>query len=77
LKALVEIQLHLDTFRNIDLFYQGLYFIKLKVLSRTNSSQNWEALQPCWHFQTLKQEQRLEKMKKQADQHNLMPSSID
>lgn len=31
LKALIEIQLHVDTFRNIDLFYQGLYFIKFKI----------------------------------------------
>ena len=31
LKAQIEVSLHLDTFRNIDLFYQGLYQIKIKL----------------------------------------------
>ena len=31
LKALIEIQVHVDTFRNIDLFYQGLYFVKFTI----------------------------------------------
>lgn len=31
LKALVEILLHVDSFRNIDLFFQGVYYIKFKM----------------------------------------------
>ena len=36
LKALVEILLHIDSFRNIDLYYQGLYFAKFRMYYRTN-----------------------------------------
>ena len=36
LKALVEIVLHIDTFRNIDLYYQGLYFVKFRFYYRRN-----------------------------------------
>ena len=31
LRALVEIVVSLDSFRNIDLFYQGVYFVKLRL----------------------------------------------
>ena len=31
LRALVEIVVNLDSFRNIDLFYQGVYFVKLRL----------------------------------------------
>lgn len=34
LKALVEILIHVDSFRNIDLYYQGLYYAKLKMYYR-------------------------------------------
>jgi hypothetical protein len=44
LKALVEILIHVDTFRNIDLSYQGLYYAKIKV------THNKKPLQPYWHF---------------------------
>jgi len=30
-RALLEIMIHLDSFRNIDLFYQGLYFVKIRL----------------------------------------------
>ena len=36
LKALVEILLHIDSFRNIDLFYQGLYYAKFRFYYRRN-----------------------------------------
>ena len=31
LKALVEVMIHVDTFRNIDLFYQGLYYMRFRL----------------------------------------------
>ena len=36
LNALVEAVIHLESFRNIELFYQGLYFLKCKVYSEQN-----------------------------------------
>lgn len=34
LKAQIEVSIHLDTFRNIDLFYQGLYQIKIRIAGK-------------------------------------------
>jgi hypothetical protein len=31
MRALLEIIVHLESFRNIDLFYQGLYNIKIRL----------------------------------------------
>ena len=36
LRALLEIVVHLESFRNIDLFYQGLYYIKVTLYSKRN-----------------------------------------
>jgi len=33
LKALVEVVVHFESFRNIELFYQGLYFLKCRLYS--------------------------------------------
>ena len=34
LRALLEIVVHLESFRNIDLFYQGLYYVKITLYSK-------------------------------------------
>jgi hypothetical protein len=31
LRSLLEIVVHLESFRNVDLFYQGLYYLKVNV----------------------------------------------
>jgi hypothetical protein len=31
LRALLEVVVHLETFRNIDLFFQGLYYVKISI----------------------------------------------
>jgi hypothetical protein len=31
LRAILEVVVHLDTFRNIDLFFQGLYYVKVSI----------------------------------------------
>jgi hypothetical protein len=36
LRALLEIVVHLESFRNIDLFYQGLYYIKVSLYNKKN-----------------------------------------
>jgi protein-tyrosine phosphatase len=68
LKALVEILIHFDNFRNIDLYYQGLYYAKIKVynnqmqnipiLKPDSTTQDYSDLpesqlvSPYWHFPT-------------------------
>jgi len=32
----LEIVVHLESFRNIDLFYQGLYYIKVNIYNKKN-----------------------------------------
>ena len=76
LKALVEVLLHVDTFRNIDLFYQGLYFIRFRLYYKRNhestqlsegSSQEGETymelVQPYWNFETKRQEDKKKRYK--------------
>lgn len=31
LRSIIDIALHIETFRNIDLYYQGLYFLKFNI----------------------------------------------
>jgi hypothetical protein len=34
LRAVVEIVIHLESFRNIDLFFQGIYYTRFRIHSR-------------------------------------------
>ena len=34
MKALLEVIIHLESFRNIDLFYQGLYYVQIKLYQK-------------------------------------------
>ena len=38
LRALVETTIHLESFRNIELFYQGLYYLKLRLYADGGSN---------------------------------------
>ena len=90
LKALVEILLHVDTFRNIDLFYQGLYFIRFRLYYKQNHESTqlsegiaqegetyMEIVQPYWYFETKKQEERNQRLKSNGvDHHNMIPPQI-
>ena len=38
LKGIIEIALHLESFRNVDLFHQGLYYLKFSVYSLAGAS---------------------------------------
>ena len=44
LKALIEVVVHFESFRNIELFYQGLYFLKCRLYSEDGAAiQNEDA----------------------------------
>ena len=34
LRSLIEVVIHLESFRNIDLFFQGLYYIKVSLYNK-------------------------------------------
>jgi hypothetical protein len=38
LKSIVETVVHLESFRNIELFYQGLYYLKISLYSEQPNS---------------------------------------
>lgn len=45
LRALIEIVVHLESFRNIDLYFQGVYYTRLRLYyekNRKNSSHQSE-----------------------------------
>jgi hypothetical protein len=44
LKALVETVIHLESFRNIELFYQGLYYVKVRLLCENQQGKYMEQL---------------------------------
>ena len=38
LRAVIEIVVHLESFRNIDLFFQGIYYTRFRIHSKKNRS---------------------------------------
>lgn len=34
LRAIVEVVLHLESFRNVDLYFQGLYYVNVRLTHR-------------------------------------------
>ena len=65
LKALLEILVHLDKFRNIDLFFQGVYYLKLRLLCGR------QPMHPYWNFTTSRQDQKDKYMPPGTDPHNV------
>lgn len=39
LRAIVEIVIHLESFRNIDLFFQGIYYTRFRLHSKKNNGE--------------------------------------
>jgi len=39
LRALLEISIHLESFRNIDLYFQGIYYARLKLFHKKKKMQ--------------------------------------
>ena len=39
LRAVVEIVIHLESFRNIDLFFQGIYYTRFRIHSKKNQAE--------------------------------------
>ena len=69
LKSIIEIALHIETFRNIDLFHQGLYTLKFAV--RTLQPSGITAVPQSCHTPSHS------KNRQKTDPHNLFPAQID
>lgn len=39
LRAVVEIVIHLESFRNIDLFFQGIYYTRFRIHSKKQQAE--------------------------------------
>jgi len=46
LKSIIDISLHLKKFRNIDLYKQGVYFIKIKLKIDNSPNKNKKSPDP-------------------------------
>ena len=90
LKSIVEAVVHLESFRNIELFYQGLYYLKCSLYSETPSSEPDQPnvkqfAQPYCSFVSQIQMEKQAKINRkggvgsggqQYDHHNLLASRI-
>jgi hypothetical protein len=50
LRAIIEVVLHLESFRNVDLYFQGLYYIRCRMSHRHSVTGVTTYAQPYCHF---------------------------
>jgi hypothetical protein len=88
LRAILDVIVHIDSFRNIDLFFQGLYYVKVSLynkkneeVSRHNLSNGFQLYyaNPYCMFTSRMSEEKQRKMKTPShiDHHNLIASQIN
>jgi len=80
LKAVVEIALHFESFRNIDLFHQGLYHVRARLHHEGNDPNRVVAV-PCGHLASQplgnpEPEKPKDAKQQRPDHHNLMPAHV-
>ena len=76
LKAILDVLVHVDTVHNVDLFFQGVYFLKLRLSHRAGPSR--ATMQPFWSQETQRQARRDNLFAKGNDPHNLLqPHSLN
>ena len=46
LSSLIEVAIHLESFRNVDLFYQGIYFTRSRVYHNSQDIHETESAKP-------------------------------
>ena len=61
LRAIIEVVLHLESFRNVDLYFQGLYYLRLNICHRHAPTGKITYAQPYTHFTSHVQQERAEK----------------
>jgi len=73
LNRVVEIALHFESFRNIDLFHQGLYHLKTRIYR-----DDWERspATPYSHLSAPAQSEQAKGKTSRTDHHNLIPAHI-
>ena len=76
LTAMLEVLLHIDTVTNVDLFFQGVYFLKLRLTHRAGPGR--ATMQPHWSYETQRQAKRDKLFAKGSDPHNLLrPQTVN
>ncbi|CAG9316223.1 unnamed protein product [Blepharisma stoltei] len=72
LKGIVEVAIHVESFRNIDLFHQGLYFLKFSVYTATPAS-----VTPAHPYNVISTYVVRSKRTQKHDPHHVMPAGKD
>lgn len=76
MRSVVEVALHFESFRNIDLFHQGLYHLKARLYRDDTDGQRLSAV-PCGHLACPQIAPEPAKGKpSRPDHHNLIPAHI-
>lgn len=85
LKAVIEVVVHFESFRNIELFYQGLYYLQCKLhpISPTEGEPKQYAAPHCSFISHVQHQKNLNNSRKASqsagpvfDHHNLLPHKI-
>jgi len=74
LRTVVEVALHFESFRNVDLFHQGLYHLKTR-LCREDGDQRLLAI-PYGYFACPAQGEQSKQKPSRTDHHHLIPAHI-
>jgi hypothetical protein len=64
LKSVVETVVHLESFRNIELFYQGLYFLKVYLYSQVEDDVKSYAQPYCSFVSHIQMEKQAKVLRK-------------
>lgn len=74
LHSLLEVALHFDSFRNVDLFHQGLYHLKARLYREIGDERLMAIPYGCTTCPTLSPEAKPKSSR--TDHHNLIPAHI-
>jgi len=76
LRAVVEVALHFESFRNIDLFHQGLYHLKARLYREEIDGQRTVAT-PCGNLASpVPTPEPVKGKPARPDHHNLVPAHV-
>lgn len=75
LRTLLDVALHFESFRNVDLFHQGLYHLKTRVY-RDDGEDRINAVPYGYSTQPAQLDQSKSKTSSRTDHHHLIPAHI-
>jgi len=75
IRSVIEVALHFESFRNIDLFHQGLYHLKTRLYKEGDAEERSTAV-PCGYLASQPQASQQKPKPARPDHHHLIPAHI-